>query len=621
MPQVKSYQGLQVDRAGLPNARITATPTPGAGISQLGAVGAKLGGAILQDQAQQMEVERERADEIAVLTARNGYDQIENDALYNPKTGALMTQGANAFGVTDPTMQALDKAASDIEARLTTPRQKLLWTRFRAGRTASVRESLDRHVASESQKHDTQETEKAIANAQQRAVRAADDVNDPSWALKVHAALTEAEDAAAAFTKRTGMGDEAAEDATRRVRTSTYEAVITNLLTKNPTAAKEFFTAVRDQIDISRLDDIEKMVKAGTLDHQGEQLASQVWQKLGPTEDTDAISLDKMEDELRTLTGDNNDLFKAARTALRNRKTAVDDGRKERADQTNDAVWGAVYNGANERQLQQMPEFVRNPKLQIEVRRYLESRQEHFASLANQASSRAAAEESRAYTRFMRQQNLLEFNGKTEVYRYLSDPKLLGEISTGDIYKKLPQIGPDNVGILLNAKASLSKGADAIKNISIDHETFVSIAKQNGIDYAAAPKDETQKATLATLEARVKQRMANMGQVDFQTQRKVIEDVLSERFIVEGKFRETEIIGALLDPEDADKVRVPMNVVRRDPTALKALVNRLRANDATLVNKSDEQIIALRTRQLERAYAAGVLRLPESEGNRRLGIR
>jgi hypothetical protein len=621
MPRVTSYGGTRVDRAAIPNARLTNVPSPDGFGAEVGRVARQLGQQALNVAGQEIELERERADELAVLSARNQYDADENDALFNKETGALMTEGERAFAVTQPTLDRLEKSASNIEGRLQSPRQKLLWARFRTQRSSAVREQLDRHTANEFQKYDRAETTKAIENAQQRAVQAIEaGIDNPSAAARVDTAMNEAVEATEAFVRRSGMGQQAATDAKRKVRTATYEMVITKLLGVNANAAEAFYESVKDEdVDQGRFTEIAKMVKAGTVEQNGERAAGEVWKELGPKDDHEPISPDVMEDKLRERFGDDVDTFKAATRALRSRVQAVEAGRKDRLDHASEVVWGAVFEGATLSSLKNLDEFNRDPKLQIQVRTYMENRANTIASRQAAEAARAASASGRAYTEMMRRDALQERAGWARMYD-LSDPKKLNAMSRGEILALQGELGHEHVGRLLREKEELSKSTTAVTTVTLDRDILRNTALELGIDPDS--KNEGERARLGRLSEAIKLEIsrtqsATGKRLTYEETEALAKSVTDKTVMVDGWWSDYASATAVMNENDRKNAYVPIAEVPQSAKA--AFANYLRSTKPAFANLSDAAIYARARGSIERAYAAKKLDMGIEEEKKRLG--
>jgi hypothetical protein len=111
-----------------------------------------------------------RQDQVAFLEGDRKMSAWENDALYNPQTGALSKRGKDAFAVPDEVGKAYDDYTQEVRKGLTTDRQRVAFDKAAASRRGDIDKTLAKHVFTEARKFEDTETENYVATAKQSAV-------------------------------------------------------------------------------------------------------------------------------------------------------------------------------------------------------------------------------------------------------------------------------------------------------------------------------------------------------------------------------------------------------------------------------------------------------------------
>lgn len=256
MPVVPRYGGPRASEAPLPNARVQ-TGAPAAAFGVPAAI--DLTG-VQREFAQIVQEERDKADQLAVLDADAELSAIETELLYSPETGALQRRGKDALGAPEEVTEAWQKRTGEIGARLTTDRQRLAFQRMVANRGAAIDRTLQRHVATEIERYDTETTEAYLENERNAAI-ATDDPDRRAEAL----ARTEA--AIRDHAARTGKPPEWLEAKLTAARTSVHLGVIDRMLSAdNDRAASAYYAAHKEEIAGSERARVEQLLEqASTL--------------------------------------------------------------------------------------------------------------------------------------------------------------------------------------------------------------------------------------------------------------------------------------------------------------------------------------------------------------------
>lgn len=269
----RSYGPRQIQRAPMPGARLTAASTPlaegaeqtaGEGLIAIGGQVARVGVAAFTGIA---ERERERADAIARLKWQNQFAEFEKTRINDPEKGALALQGEAAFPLPEQIDEEFGKLAGDIEAGLTTERQRLQFAQDRLTFGSSVEGTVRRHVRDQIQKFEGEQLTARVENARSAAGIHA---SDPR---RVGMELTAGEQAIRVHGPKLGMPPEQVEREVAKFRSSTHIDVISSLLEDEQTqAARVYFEEANAAGEIAgdQVDGVKKALREGTVRKQSQ---------------------------------------------------------------------------------------------------------------------------------------------------------------------------------------------------------------------------------------------------------------------------------------------------------------------------------------------------------------
>lgn len=270
MPTVPRYSGRQVATSAIPGARKTAAETQlstGAGLEQarsekwgaIGQVGAGLFrvGGVLGLMAEQ---ERERADNVAVLSAENELRAWEQKRLYDPQAGALTVKGKDSFGLPEQVGAEFTQLAGRVEQRMVTRRQRDAFQRVKLNQQAGLDLTLRRHVYGEMQRYEASELESLVVNARDAAIAS---YNDPKI---IGMNLARGIEAIEAHAPNLGLGPEQVARQVDALTTSTHAGVIQAMLANDETgAAQVYYEETKSQIKGDAVGRIEKALAEGKV--------------------------------------------------------------------------------------------------------------------------------------------------------------------------------------------------------------------------------------------------------------------------------------------------------------------------------------------------------------------
>lgn len=606
MPSVPGYGGRRVAPTPFPNARRQGRDTyeslGGPQAEGLAAFGQSLSRAMPQ-LTQIVNEQRARADQVRNLSTTRSFLDLETRLMDDPEHGALTVKGLAAMENRDTVLETFDKEAASIGTGLKSHEQQIHFETERMRRRAGILEGLDKHASSELQAYEQQEVTATLATSINTAVAHADDPQRIKESLETIAKVVEQHGA------RLGLGAAARQEALDKMRSQVHTGVIARLLSLDrEDAAQVYFDELKEQISADQVSRIQEALKGATREKQALVAAEDIWGAHAPGNDTDPISIDQMETVARERFADKPDVLKATIGYLRERKAGVDNGRKERADARDDAVWTAVMGGTPFAQIRRMPQYIAmDGKAQTQLRDYYNRQTEHQASLAYQAEARANAAEGRRYTAMLREEKLKELNGWASYFE-LADPNTLRTASRADILRQLPQLGDAHVQRLLNDQEQLSRNDAALKAATIDHDEFVSAAVDAGLAYATAPKKPEEKANIAKLEDAAKDEIAKQqgakGRVLTREEKQtIVRGVIDNKVMLKDAgwfWFDAPTPAAVVSGTERGNAYVPVDTI--PAPALREGLNYLRGlpGNAAL---SDAQLRARYQDRLERAYA------------------
>jgi hypothetical protein len=436
MPLVQKYGDTRVDLAPLPGARLTSAETPlseGAGVAQAKGqqadVLAGLGGAAArvgeQQFAQMQQAERDRADQVAMLEARNTIATWKTRALFDPQTGALAIKGKDAMALPETVNDAYNKVADGVEQGLTTPRQRAAFQSIRAAEGQSLDLTVRRHVFEQMQTYEGNELQALLDNTRQSAIASAQDPGEVGRRLDVGV------QAIRSSAPRLGFGPEETTKQIDAWRSSVHVGVIENLLDNEKTKAAEvYFGELKDQIAGSAQGKIEAALQTAT-DRGEAQKQSDLIIAAGGTlteqrEKAKAISDPKLRDDV-TQRIDQNAAFidRSNREAEAARMQAAYDI----VDQTHDVTkippsqWAGLAGSARNELRDYAAKLAKGVKPETDAPTYY-------------SLMRSAASEPQTFAA----ENLLKYRNKLDATDFKQLVEMQGAIVTGDRKKADEQL-------------------------------------------------------------------------------------------------------------------------------------------------------------------------------------
>jgi len=603
----------QSEGAGVDESRAQTFAT----IAQVGKGVAQVGADLVRQQRRDVDEARQRAINLNVIEGQNVVSEWKKTRLHDPKTGALTVAGKAAMPLPEQIDAEFEQLAGETMKGMKTPEARLAFTRVVAQERYAIGVTVRDHVDREIKTFTANVLKAKIDNGIEAAVRSGT-TPDANGRIDFHAAAVELQstiDALRIQAPSLGIDPEQLQVQERAIRTETHAGIITQLVASGKAqTARAYFADVRDELSEDGKAKFQQIVTRGVADQEGERLSGAIWSALGPKSDSEPISLDTMETRAREQLGpDDVDTLKATIAALRSRKQAVDDSRRERRSNRDVTIWGAVLKGASYDAIARIPEAAAAPEELLKVRDYLQRQTEHKENLAAARESRANAADVRTFNAEQREQRKLEMNGWSR-YWEMSNPPALRALTPGEIMQKLPTLGSAHVERLLNDKARLSKDEKTFGTAVIDRDLFREVASESGFDYAyksPSTLTATQRANLGKAEAAVRDELARQQLKASKTftreeQRAVIAQVLDAKVMVKDAgwfYSDVEQPAVIVNPKDREKAYVPIDQIPE--TAQTEGLNYLKG----IPNLSPFE----QRQRMERAYALKLLGASKAE--------
>ncbi|MEC7472455.1 MAG: hypothetical protein VX946_03725 [Pseudomonadota bacterium] len=186
-----------------------------------------------------VEQEREKADTAALMNADRQLTEWQNSAMFDPENGVYAKKGANALGITAPTLEAFEQEQQRIGAALGNEQQRARFEQIVANRRNSFNADLNRYEYRERQSF-YDDTEKG--QLQTQVETAALYYNDPekiSYLIGKTNAINQARAA------RLGLSPDAAGAESLGSTSAIMAAAVGRMVNDNPYQARDYFNQNR----------------------------------------------------------------------------------------------------------------------------------------------------------------------------------------------------------------------------------------------------------------------------------------------------------------------------------------------------------------------------------------
>lgn len=268
MPSVPVYGQPQVRQAALPSARVS-TEAPdeafGGGRSAAGVGEAVKGVANVAHGI--FEQEQQKADQVRLLEKRRALNDWEQQAIYDPKTGAKNRLGKNAFGVQDELPDSFDKFAAE-QGKDLTDNQRQAFEAMAAARREHVVGWANDHVGQQQKAIQDHEFAASLESSKERGS------NDPRNAPgEVNFIKTAVELRA----HSEGWGPDQLKQELQKNTSDLHARVVTGMLARDSDiAASAYLENVKDNLDPDIKTKLTEVLEAGSLKGRSQRSTDQI---------------------------------------------------------------------------------------------------------------------------------------------------------------------------------------------------------------------------------------------------------------------------------------------------------------------------------------------------------
>jgi hypothetical protein len=252
LPRVRIPQGAPIEAFGGGIASQAGSPDLSGALGALDHIAA--------EQQRIRQEEKARADQVAVTDAIAQRSQHSTYLLHDPDKGALNQFGKNAFGLPEEVRGNYDAVNNVIRNSLANDDQKAAFDRYAANDWSNVNLQLQRHVAAQRQKYDSETSASLVTAKRQEALASFDDpftvessIDYQTAALRDHG-------------KRNGLPDEMIAQQVSDAKSATRYGVMQQMFdTGNDLAAVKYFNDHKEDFTGAQLVNGEKQVAIGSL--------------------------------------------------------------------------------------------------------------------------------------------------------------------------------------------------------------------------------------------------------------------------------------------------------------------------------------------------------------------
>lgn len=624
MPRVESYGQQRIGTDAIAGVKKQSVLTPDSLGAGFGEQLQRVGVMALQEVERQKALERQRADQLAELTAERQFNQLDTVYLHSTDRGALNKTGKEPMDLRKQYQSEWDTSADEILKAAKTPEQELALTRLRDRRRASFVDRYDTHASNEFGQYEIGEVNATLESSVATAARAAN-LPEGERVPAVAEQLELQRKTVERYADRLKLGPEAGKQLTEKLTSSTHAGVIEQMIAnQQDLTAEEYFAEVKDQISPAQRADLQVKLENGSRDAKAFAAADDIWSKHAPDpgDDISAISLDKMEAAARTQFANDPKSYKLTVQYIREKKQGIDDARRERKNVVDSSLWSAVASQQPLSKVRAMPEFRLAPgETQQQI-------VEYYRADADRDEARAASRDARSERARARAEQAKEDAGWSKYFE-LSDPAKLRSMNRGEILSQLPTLGRDHTNRLVNDWEQLQANDAKVRDATIDRDLFQEVASGAGLDYAyqtPGQQTQTQRATLGRLqsavEAEIARHQAATGkQLDRDAKKALMQQIVDTKVMVDRTLLpDYEAIAATVDENARGDAYVPIAKIQQtNKDGLKRMVNYLRGLPSSVLSfgppPSDEQVVLRFQDRIQRAYGRALLGGSDKEVN------
>lgn len=236
--------------------------------------------------------EKAKADRTATLAARTKLNQVENDLLYHPETGALFQRGKNAFGAVEPTLKSYDDKVAEIEQALSTEEQRTAFRQIAQSRRVDVDTQIQRHIGKAIQEYGDETNSAALSSTRDNISTHFD---DPA---RVSKEMQFGEEILWADAESKGIPPESLKVARQAWRSGVHSTVIDRMSEADPIKASEYLKTNRDDMLPAEAQKREHALRPLIAKQEGMNTALELASSFATA--TDTVSIVKARNEALT---------------------------------------------------------------------------------------------------------------------------------------------------------------------------------------------------------------------------------------------------------------------------------------------------------------------------------
>lgn len=270
MPQVPGTQGEQIQSQGISGPQQSLTPP--VALTDDNQV-FRSSGNLYSEADQMFQKQKEHADTLAALDAKNQLSNAETQILYDPEDGALLKKGKDAVQVPGIVADKYSQSYNEIRDSLQNDSQKLAFDEYYKQNSANLNRTVQTHVGEELHKFDNETTVAVVSNERGIAVT---NYQNPDL---IQQSITNQNDEIKKWAARNGVPDDSPilTDKIRDATSKTQAEVISRMLDNNQDLqAQNYYSQVKGQLSGDEIGKIEKQLQVGSLKGSSQRKADEI---------------------------------------------------------------------------------------------------------------------------------------------------------------------------------------------------------------------------------------------------------------------------------------------------------------------------------------------------------
>jgi hypothetical protein len=264
---VPKYDG-GVQEQSAPNVRVnTQAPIEAFGGGDLAAAPTRA----LQQTAEIVDRERQKADQTRVLEADTEINNYKTNLFYDPKEGVITKRGRDAFGAQEEYAPKLKQKIDELAGKLSSPAQRQAFLERANRHQADFDNLLQKHTYAESEKYDDEVTDANLKSTQNDVVL---NHQDPQAVVLGQARMQEV---ISQYAARRGKSPEWVKEQVESTVSKTNAAIVDRMLANgSDVEAEEFFKNNRQSFRAEDLKQVEAKVAESSLLGKAQRVSADV---------------------------------------------------------------------------------------------------------------------------------------------------------------------------------------------------------------------------------------------------------------------------------------------------------------------------------------------------------